>query len=271
MTTTLGFPRRLDLDLLAVRDAVEDPVGDRDHGAVHRRVHVRAHGGAHVEAARARAGPALELVVAKPRPVGAEELLADPAEDARVRLRADRLERKRQRARRVVADRGDAALVDRQLKPQRVVHRDDLRPRRTGGQEPLRRCRTGGLSDRFATRACECREEEDDESDGSEYDERRKSACTANLRAFRLTERSTSGQSRCFGPSHPDHATRGLHQVQMRTGSRGRAPGAVPASRARGRRRRPASPRSRPYSARARPVSPGDRRVQPCAATIVRR
>ena len=217
-TTTLGLPGRLDLDLLAVRHPVEDAVGDRDHGSVHGRVHVGPDRGADVEPARLRAGAALELVVADPGPVRAEEPLAEPPEDAGVLLRADGIERQRGRAGRVVADRGDAALVDRQLNPQRVVHRDDLRARRAGRQEPLGRRWAGGLGDGLAAGACECREEEDDESNRSDDHQCRQTSSPAHLCAFLLTKRGTSGQTQCFGPSHPQDGTRGLHQVQMPTG-----------------------------------------------------
>ena len=91
------------------------------------------------------AGPcaAGQLVPARAAGRAAEDRVREPPQQPLVRLRAERVERERAGAAALVADRGHAALVDRQLEVQRADPRDDLGLRRAGGQQPRRARRRG--------------------------------------------------------------------------------------------------------------------------------
>src|SRR5579884_3198977 len=112
----------------AVVLAFDDERPDRDHRPVHGRVDVAADRRAYVEGGR---GPAAELVPLRRAAAAAEDAVHDPLHEPLVRLAPDGLERERPVVRRVVADRGQAALRDRQLQPHRPAQRHDLgsRPR----------------------------------------------------------------------------------------------------------------------------------------------
>jgi len=107
-----------------------------------------------------------------------------PADDSLVRLMADRVERERAVARGVVADRGHAALSDRQVEPQRPVHCHDLGLRRPGRQQPRRRRRCGRRDARAAARP-ERGQEERYERDSSEQEQADQSPFTARGSVFR--------------------------------------------------------------------------------------
>ena len=62
----------------------------------------------------------------------------DAVDEALVRLAPDGVERERAVAGGVIADRGHAALRDRELESERALERDHLRPRRPCRQEPGR-------------------------------------------------------------------------------------------------------------------------------------
>ena len=113
--------------------AVQHDVVDRDDRPVDGRVDVGA------RRARRRRSP----TSAGPSPPGSwyqrgapdeppKIACAEPAQQALVRLRAERVERERAVAAALVADRGHAALADRQLEVERAEPGDDLRLRRPG-------------------------------------------------------------------------------------------------------------------------------------------
>ena len=205
-----GRAGRLDVDPDAVDLPVDDVVGDGDHAAVDGGVDVGVDRRAHVEAAGLGADAAFEHVVADVGAARAEEPAEEPLGEARVRLRPDRLERERQRAARVVAERGHAALVDGKLDPQGVLRGDDLRPRRAGRQEARGRRRAGDRHGRLAA-APEGGEEERDEAPAGDDDERRGAARSTGFRPGFLTLAlpRARGEARGFRRSHPRHGNEG--------------------------------------------------------------
>ena len=104
----------------------DDVRGDADDGAVDGRVDVGSRRGADVERRRRAA---VELVPDGMSAAAAEDRMEHALDEPLVALTADRRERERAVARRVVADRGEMRLRDRHLQPDRAVHGDDLRIR----------------------------------------------------------------------------------------------------------------------------------------------
>ena len=102
----------MNVDARTVGPSVEDVVRDSDDRAVHGRVHVRARYGTDVEHC---ALAATQLVVDEAAAAAAEDLVREPRECAFVALAAERAQRQRAVAGRVIADRGDAALCDGEL------------------------------------------------------------------------------------------------------------------------------------------------------------
>ena len=97
----------------------------------------------------------------------AEDAVDEPAEQSLVAAAAERLERERAVARGVVADRGDAVLLDRELEPERALRRDDerlgraCREQRSAGAGPR-------LADRARPRSAERGHEQRDDADGDD-------------------------------------------------------------------------------------------------------
>ena len=103
--------------MLPVQNVRRDP----DDRAVNRRVDVGARNRADVERARRRPAAPAERVVAQAARAGAEEAPCDAVDEALVRLAPDGVERERTVAGGVIADRGHAALRDRELESQRAL------------------------------------------------------------------------------------------------------------------------------------------------------
>src|SRR6266542_6425285 len=206
-----GVAARLHVDARAVVIAVEDVRGHADDRPVHRRVDVGAGHSPHVEGARSRPAAAAERVVAHAAGAAAEEAPSDAADEALVRLSADGVERERAVVGGVVADRGDAALGDRQLKAERALERNHLRPRRSRGQEPCSR-RGRRRSDRVGAARPESCQEQGDERDRREQHKPRQSplsACSGYFRPPPLHKRVPGGAW------HARHGNRGCLGVQF--------------------------------------------------------
>jgi hypothetical protein len=119
--------------------------------------------------------------------------VCETGEEPRVALPAERVEGERPFPGSVVADRGDLALRDRKLEPQRALESDDEWRGRTGGKEPLSR-RRRSRRDPGGRSGSERGQEEGDDGDHADERENRDAleasggtaltACTPKLPRF---------------------------------------------------------------------------------------